>query len=61
MGGEAYVQERLRQLTMFALFKVAQTTALSGPKRVLTTVSHVEEVVLILVLLVEGRHERGCK
>jgi hypothetical protein len=61
MGGEAYVQERLQQLTMLALFKVAGATVLGGPKRALSTVSHVEEAVFILVLLIDGRHERGCK
>jgi hypothetical protein len=58
MGGETYVQELL---TMLTLFTVAGATALGGPKCVLATVSHVEEAVLIVVLLVDGRHERGCK
>jgi hypothetical protein len=61
MGDEVYVQEQRRQLIMLILFTVAGATTLHGPKRVLATVSHVEEAVLILVLLVDRRHEGGCK
>jgi hypothetical protein len=46
---------------MLTLFVVTPATTLGGPKCVLTTVSHLEEAVLILVLLVDGRHERRCK
>jgi len=39
---------------------VAGAVALGRAEGVLATVGHVEEAILVLVLFVDRRHQRGC-
>ena len=40
---------------------IRDTLGLEQPEGVLAAVGHVEKPVLVLVLLVDGRHQSGCR